>query len=68
MCICMYIYIHTYVHAYISAGSIYMRQFAMDFPALTAGIVSFDGLPVLGDGPLGEEAYRSDLQVLLMCC
>jgi hypothetical protein len=59
----MYVYIYTYVYTYIctSAGSIYMRQFAMDFPALTAGIVSFDGLPVLGDGPLGEEAYRSDL-------
>jgi len=60
--ICICIYIRMYIHTCTSAGSIYMRQFAMDFPALTAGIVSFDGLPVLGDGPLGEEAYRSDLQ------
>ena len=45
-----------------SAGSIYMRQFAVDFPELTAAIVSFDGLPVIGDGPAGNEAYKSDLQ------
>jgi len=45
-----------------SAGSIYMRQFAVDFPELTAAIVSLDGLPVIGDGPAGNEAYKSDLQ------
>ena len=29
---------------------------------LPAAIVSYDGLPVLGDGPAGTEAYKSDLQ------
>jgi pimeloyl-ACP methyl ester carboxylesterase len=45
-----------------SAGSLYTRQFAMDYPHLTAAIVAFDGLPAFGAGPAGAEAYTSDLQ------
>lgn len=48
-----------------SAGSIYSRQFAMDFPNLTAAIVAFDGLPVFGAGFAGADAYASDMQQYL---
>ena len=51
----------------VSAGALYVRQFANDYPADTAGMVLIDSMPANNGGMLSAQQRNLDPFSMLLC-